>query len=216
MLLLMVPGLLLAACADNPPVPRPETARLMPSEFKGVYLGMAKEDVDNKFAADGTRLTKEGLETVTRFVRDSIQVGLAFAYRDGRVSVATAWYDYALVPKRIGAERRNFLAFLLHRNGLNYQYCSFNIPGAPFVQNIGLGWKYPGYQVVATFAMPIKYVPDSIPYRPYLQFSIFDSLTTPRDLWPDIVIPAPASELKYFREVDSVSNVVSTMMETRP
>jgi len=187
----------------------------MPSEFQGVYLGMAKEEVDKKFTADGTHLTADGLETVTRFVRDSIQVGLAFAYRDGHVSVATAWYDYSLVPYRIKAERQNFLGFMMHRNDFDYQRCSFDIPGAPFVPDIGLVWQYPGYWVTATFAKPAEYFPDSMSFRPYFQFSIFDSLKTPADMWPNVVIPAAEPEQQYFREVDSVENIVRRLKDSR-
>jgi hypothetical protein len=127
--------------------------------------------------------------------------------------VATAWYDYTLVPHRIDAERRNFLGFLLVRNGLDYQYCSFDIPEASFMPDVGLNWQYQGYQIVATFAKPAEQVPDSIPFRPYFQFSIFDSLTTPSDLWPNIAIPAAESEMPYFHEVDSLRTVVRAMRE---
>ena len=199
--------LLLAGCGDHAPVPRPNTAELMPPDLKDLYLGIEKEEVDKRFTVQGTQLTDEGLETITSFMRDTLKIVLAFAYRDGRLSSATIWYDFSLVPHRVDEERRSFLWFVMDRNGMDYHRCSFDMPGVPFVPDIGLCWYHPGYQVVATFSKPSDYFPDTIPFKPYFQFAIFDSVTTPFDLWPNIVIPADEPEHRYFHEVDSLQGV---------
>ena len=200
--------LLLVGCGDNAPVPRPETANLMPPDLRELYLGIEKEEIDKRFTVQGTQLTDEGLETFSSFIRDSLQIGLAFAYRDGRLSTATIWYDFSLVPHRVDEERRSFLQFVLDRNGMDYHRCSFDMPGAPLVPDLGLCWYHPGYQVVATFSKPSHLFPDTIPFKPYFQFSIFDSVVTTFDLWPNIVIPADEPEHQYFYEVDSLQKVL--------
>jgi len=212
---LSVLAVFFSSCSDNAPVPRPGTAMLMPTEFKGIYLGMEKEEVDRFFTVEGTHLTDVGLETVTRFTRDSVEIGLAFAYRDGRLSVATAWYDYSAVPHRVDQERREFLDFVIDRNGLDYDRCSFDIPGVEHIPDIGLCWRRPGFQVVVTFSKPSYYLPDSLEFKPYYQFSMFDSVTTLFDLWPNIIIPADDREERYFHEADSLREVVRTRLGYR-
>jgi len=207
---------LLAGCSDNAPVPRPGTAILMPPEFNGVYLGIAKEEVDQRFTVEGTQLTDKGLETITRFTRDSVEIGLAFAYRDGRLSVATVWYDYSAVPRRVDQECWSFLDYIIEHNGTDYDRCSFDIPGAEHIPDIGLRWRHPGYQVVVTLSKRSEYLPDTLKFMPYYQFCIFDSATTTFDLWPNMIIPADGRELPYFHEVDSLTEAVRTRKGLQP
>ena len=177
---------------------------------------MEREEVGRRFPVQSTQLTDDGLETVTRFEGDSVQVGLAFAYRDDRLATATIWYDYAQVPRRIEQARPEFLTAMIERNGTEYQPCSFVIPGADFVPDLGLYWTHPGFRVAVTFAKPAADVPDGIESRPYFQFSMFDSVTSVVDLWPNIAIPADPVELRFFHEVDSLRNLVRARRPRTP
>ena len=213
---LLVAMLAILGCGGRAPKSRPETAAFMPDDVKGIYLGMERKEIDRLVPAQSTQLTDDGLETVTEFLKDSVHLGLALAYRDERLSTATIWYDYSLVPGRIDRDRPAFLAAMIRRNGPNYQPCSFVMPGADFVPDIGLYWTHPGFRVAVTFAKPSGVIPDSVESRPYFQFSMFDSVTSVVDLWPNVVIPADPAELRFFHEVDSLRDIVRAQQPLTP
>jgi len=194
-------------CGGKAPLILPGTSKYMPAELQAIYLGMEKTEVDKYFTAQSTNLTNRGLETASQYVKDSVRIGVAFAYRDGRLATATIWYDYSLVPDRIDLERQAFLKTLIDSNGLEFESCSFVMDGGAYVPDIGLIWKLPGCFVVSTYAKPSYTFPDTVSFRPYFQFSIFDTTITPWHLWRNILIPAKDSERSFFREIDSLRQV---------
>jgi len=206
--LVLLAALFTGGCGRNAPPILPETAKYMPPELQDIYLGMEKAEVDKYFTVQGTQLTNKGLETVTLFVKDSVAIGVAFAYRDGRLITATIWYDYEQVPERVDSGRRRFLKHLIENNGPNYDHCSFVIAEGEFVPDVGLIWKHPGCLVTSTFSKPSYFFPDTISFRPYHQFSIFGAPITPWNLWKNIIIPAEESERPYLREADSLRSLV--------
>ncbi len=203
-IVLVILTIMICGCSDNAPEPQPEMASMMPADFMGTYLGMTKEEIDKIFPISNTRLSDIGLETNLGFTRDSVKIGIAFAYRDGGLLIATLWYDCVDVPQRVDSLRRDFLDYLIDRNGPDFQPCSFTIPGATFVPDIGLYWRHPGFGVVATFAKRRDNLPDSVNVHPYYQFCVFDSSVAPQEIWSNIVIPAKPEEMPYFQEVDSL------------
>jgi hypothetical protein len=195
-------------CRNDAPLVLPDSSRYFPPELRDLHLGMEKIEVDKYFAAQSTQLTDRGLETASQFIRDSVRIGVAFAYRDGRLATATIWYDYALVPERVDRERQVFMRSLIDSNGLDFEPCSFTMDQGKFAPDLGLIWKQPGCFAVTTFSKPSYAFPDTMSFRPYYQFSLFDTTITPWHLWRNMIIPAVESERPYFREIDSLRQAV--------
>lgn len=208
--LILLAAVWFAGCGEKAPAIMPGTAKYMPPELQNLFLGMEKTEVDKYFTAQSTQLTNRGLETATQFIRDSVRIGVACAYRDGRLTTATIWYDYALVPERVDRERWEFLRRLMEQNGPKYDLCSFVMEPGEYVPDVGLIWAHSGCIVTSTFSKPSDSFPDTVSFRPYYQFSIFGPPITPWHLWKNIIIPAEESERPYFREVDSLRTLLRT------